>query len=650
MLKRLKFSAAAVVMAGVVVPLAWTEGAWATPQPYRPGPGVVLPPPAMASNMRVQTQSSPVKVQVLNLPKGRSAVIDLPTDAADVFVSNPAVADAVLRTPRRIFVLGVAAGDSDAIFFDGMGRQIMNLSIRVDAGTDQLADTVHRLFPHSHVEVQSLNGQVVLSGMAESDGQADQLLRLAQSFADKPEHVVNLMTIAGKDQVTLKVRIVEVNRTTIKQLGFDTSAVLGQVGGVQYAFSHAPTYGINNKLLGGITGGYKVDTTSQPVAGWPFGQVNSIQAMSALTGAGIKAGDLAGAVNSYLAGGSGLSAAQSSAISGYLANIVASTNVTVTDAATGLSHTVNAANSGISAANLQSLTAAYLSGGNGLTNDQTQWLNQFNKVLPQFNASTYYSLSAGQDSTWVDKNNPANYVGTGRAGTSGLNQGNAMIQAFERVGLVRTLAEPNLTTTSGEAAKFLAGGEFPVPVAQDSQGRITVEFKPFGVGLGFTPVVLSGGLISMKISTEVSELSNTGALQLSSTLTLPALSVRRAEDTVELQSGSSMMIAGLLQSKYKQSIDSLPGLTTLPVLGELFRSRDFQNDETELVVIVTPYIVKPTDPDRMQTPADNLEIADDLETVFMGHLNKVIKEKKGLPPQSADTAAPYQAPVGYVIE
>ena len=148
----------------------------------------------------------------------------------------------------------------------------------------------------------------------------------------------------------------------------------------------------------------------------------------------------------------------------------------------------------------------------------------------------------------------------------------------------------------------------------------------------------------------MSELTNTGAFTSNSTLTIPALSVRRAETSVEMQSGSSLMIAGLLKTEYKQTVDSLPGITTLPVIGALLRSRDFQNDETEMVVIVTPYIVSPTDPNNMQTPADNLQIAGDLTTVFMGRVNKVIKDKTGAAGPTTAPSQPYQAPVGYVIE
>jgi pilus assembly protein CpaC len=219
-----------------------------------------------------------------------------------------------------------------------------------------------------------------------------------------------------------------------------------------------------------------------------------------------------------------------------------------------------------------------------------------------------------------------------------------------------------LTAVSGEAAKFLAGGEFPVPVGEDNTGRVTVEFKQFGVGLGFTPVVLSGGRISLKVSTEVSELTNLGAFSLTTSntsttsagtsvttsgpsVTIPGLNVRRAETTVELPSGGAMMIAGLLQEETKQNLDSLPGLMNLPVLGALFRSRDYQSGETELVVIVTPYLVKPTSPADLQTPADGLQLADDAQTLLLGRLNKVYKT-----PPAAVAGRTYQGPVGYVIQ
>ena len=214
---------------------------------------------------------------------------------------------------------------------------------------------------------------------------------------------------------------------------------------------------------------------------------------------------------------------------------------------------------------------------------------------------------------------------------------------------MRTLAEPNLTAVSGESARFLAGGEFPVPVGQDQTGRVTIEFKPFGVGLGFTPVVLSGGRISLKLSTEFSELTNVGAFSLtngtSSSVVVPGLNVRRTETTVELPSGGGMMISGLLQSVTKQTLDALPGMMQLPVLGALFRSRDFVNNESELVVIVTPYLVKPVSPDQLQTPADGLQIASDIQTTLLGKLNTAYGHFPAKTPAST-----YQGPYGYVVD
>ncbi|MBU4434396.1 MAG: type II and III secretion system protein family protein, partial [Alphaproteobacteria bacterium] len=204
-------------------------------------------------------------------------------------------------------------------------------------------------------------------------------------------------------------------------------------------------------------------------------------------------------------------------------------------------------------------------------------------------------------------------------------------------------------SVNGENADFLAGGEFPVPTGRDDKGNILIEFKPFGVRLAFRPIVLSPGRISLQLSTEVSELTNQGAFTLGGTasnaLVIPALSVRRANTTVELPSGGSLMIAGLLQQTNKQTIDSIPGMTNMPVLGALFRSRDFLNGETELVIIITPYIVDPTRPQNLQTPADGLQIAGDMSTALLGRLNQVVKA-----PAGANAGRAYQGPVGYVIE
>jgi pilus assembly protein CpaC len=504
--------------------------------PVQAQPVPVIEAPPTGGTVKVDIGGAATRV--LSLPRGKSAVIELPVDARDVLVSDPKVAEAVLSTPRKIFILGQGAGTTDAVFFDSAGRQLLRLDIRVSQDVAALADVVNRVIPGAAVKVEAVNDNIVLSGQVANAGDADKVVRLAQGYVAKPELVLNMLSIAGRDQVMLKVRIVEVNRSVIKQLGFNLNEVLGQVGANQWLAGITPTYSVNGSLLGGVTGGYQINTTTQPELQVPCG-------------AGFPTGSLCPAVV------------------------------------------------------------------HGPTSGYSNW----NAATPQTTA-----------------------------GSTGVNKASAMIQAFERVGLVRTLAEPNLTAVSGESAKFLAGGEFPVPVSQDNNGRVTVEFKPFGVGLGFTPVVMSDGRISLKLSTEVSELSSVGAFTLassnnSSLLSVPALTVRRDETTVEMPSGGAMMIGGLLQSTTKQTLDSAPGLMQLPVLGALFRSRDFQNNESELVVLVTAYIVKPVRPDQLATPADGLVIASDLDTNILGRLNKSL----GKAPKAGETQT-YQGPYGYVVD
>ena len=182
-------------------------------------------------------------------------------------------------------------------------------------------------------------------------------------------------------------------------------------------------------------------------------------------------------------------------------------------------------------------------------------------------------------------------------------------------GLITTLAEPNLTAISGETASFLAGGEFPIPVSQ-GLASISIEYKQYGVGLAFTPIVLADGRISMRVRPEVSELSDAGSVKFGGYI-IPALTTRRAETTVELGSGQSFMIAGLLQNRNTNNINKAPFLGDIPILGTLFRSTKFQRDESELVIIVTPYLVKPVS-NHLATPADGYRAPDDAQQVFLG--------------------------------
>jgi len=430
--------------------------------------------------------------QLVNLPRGSSMAVDLPADARDVIVSNPAVAEAVLHSPRRITIIGLAPGETDAVFLDASGRAILSLRVRVDAGVSALQDTLSRTLPGVNVRAEAVNDSILLTGTVSSPGEADRVTQIARAFVSGPEKVINMMTIEGSDQVTVRARVIEVQRTAVKQLGFDVNAILNTIGD-GLSLSNVATFAVSGSQLGG-------------------GQI------------------------------------------------------------------------------------------------------------------TY---------------NDANNDGEGVTGT---------IKAFERTGLIRILAEPNATSVSGESAEFLAGGEFPVPVGRDDRGNILIEFKPYGVRLAFRPIVLSGGRISLQLSTEVSELTTNGAFTLGGTgpnaLVIPALAVRRTSNTVELPSGGSLMIAGLLREDTRQNIDQLPGIGALPVLGGLFRSRDYLSGETELVIIIDAFIVSPTSPNAMQTPADGLVVSGDLQTLLFGRLT----ERYGVPAPQAGAAPGWQGPVGYVIE
>lgn len=244
----------------------------------------------------------------------------------------------------------------------------------------------------------------------------------------------------------------------------------------------------------------------------------------------------------------------------------------------------------------------------------------------------------------TDDNGPAGAL-AGRFSNGDIDI-NGLVDALEREGFLTVLAEPNLTALSGETAAFLAGGEFPVPVGADN-GDIQIEFKQFGVSLAFTPTVLSGQRISLRVRPEVSDLSDNGAIVLDN-IRIPALATRRAETTVELASGQSFAIGGLISSSTKSSLEKFPGLGDLPVLGPLFRSTRFQREESELVIIVTPYLVRPAST-RLSTPLDRLRQPSELERLLEGRL----VSRRVAP--GAGGSAPANAPrlvggAGFIIE
>jgi len=221
------------------------------------------------------------------------------------------------------------------------------------------------------------------------------------------------------------------------------------------------------------------------------------------------------------------------------------------------------------------------------------------------------------------------------------------LDALAEEGLVNLLAEPNLTALSGETATFLAGGEFPIPVAADDD-EIEIEFKEFGISLAFTPTVLSGRRISLRVRPEVSELTEEGAITIQG-LRIPALATRRAETTVELGSGQSFMIGGLLSNNVQNAVRKFPGLGDLPVLGTLFRSQSFQSNETEVVIVVTPYLVRPVSEQRMASPTDGYETPSDLERILEGRLHSArIQPGKGGP--IGPDGQRLMGPMGFVLD
>jgi pilus assembly protein CpaC len=495
------------------------------------------------------------------LPFGKSAIIDLPADARDILISNPEVADATVRTARRAYVIGRQLGQTNIFFFDANGRQIANVEIRVEPDVEPLNGILARHSTDSQIRAEAVNGSIVLSGSARSAADADRARQIATQYLATTggsggageNRVVNLIQVQGSEQVLVRVRVVEMSRTLVRQLGINVNyeEMINQLVGDDDFLSAATSNGfsINGRVLGGLAASGGVASNILRPNGYAY----------------------PGAV---------------------------------------VDPTVTTGNAGV---------AGY-----------------------QFDPST------GQE-TW----GPAHIESSRRT--------DASIEAFERAGLLRVLAEPNLTAISGEAARFLAGGEFPVPVNSED-GQITVEFKPFGVGLAFTPVVMSGGRISLKVATEVSELTSDGAISTGDTpirnqdgsttvirgINIPALQVRRAETTLEMSSGSSMVLAGLIQERTRHALEGVPGVMNTPILGSLFRSRDFINSETELVIIVTPYLVRPTSPERLRTPADGFRNPSEGESLFTGRLNALYRPARS--EGGEGDQATLHGPHGHVIE
>ncbi len=412
------------------------------------------------------------------LSVGEGEMINLSRSIADVWVSNPAVADVHVSSARQLNLFGKSIGEGTVIATAADGSVVYATNVRVSQNISSVNDVLRAAMPDSDISVTTIGQVAVLNGTVASPQDAAQaqsivttLLNPGKKEGDALDILpINRLRTATPLQVNLRVKIAEVNRSTLKQIGV-------------------------NLLTRDTTGGFQ----------FGIGQGNP---------------------GSFGSPGSGNTPA-----------VPRSFNVSP------LGTTLSAAGKLFGLDLLSSLDLA------------------------------------------------------------------------ESDGLVTTLAEPNLTALSGETASFLAGGEFPIPISQ-SLGSISIEYKQYGVGLAFTPIVLADGRISMRVRPEVSELSNEGSVRLND-FVVPALTTRRAETTVELGSGQSFMIAGLLRNAATNDISKAPFLGDLPILGALFRSTRFRRSETELVIIVTPYLVRPVS-GQLAAPTDGLRMPSDGDRVWEG--------------------------------
>lgn len=425
--------------------------------------------------------------EVVPLTLNKTLELKLPSAVRDVIVGSPTIADVVVRSPTQLFLVGKTIGNTNVFLLDATGKIIERFEVNVHPDTDSVKQALNTVLGGEPIEVTSAGDSIVLSGSVSSDGVVQRANSVARRFVDEDAKIINMLRVANEQQVMLRVRVAEVSKTAIKNLGID--------------------WNLSNIALGD------------------------------------------GAINAVLPGVTALT-----------------TPATIAGSATNL----------------------------------------------------------------------------GPIGSLDVT-----LSMLEQQNLARSLAEPNLVTVSGEVANILVGGETPIPVEQDNQG-ITVEFKPFGVALSFLPVVLDSGRISLKIGTEVSSLDNTNQVTICANCSpISGLKVRRASSVVELPSGGSLMMGGLLSNDITNGLKGIPGAMDIPVLGQLFRSNGFQHNETELVITVTALMVKPVQPKLLALPTDGFAPSSDLDFYFLGHLQNIYVKQ---PVPTGHNAPTLQGPIGYIIQ
>jgi pilus assembly protein CpaC len=518
------------------------------------------------------------RTERIEVTKGKSLMVEFPFRLRDVLVSNPQMLDAIVQSSDRVFLLAKNIGEVNVFFFDEKGDHALTLDVDVSGGKGLLA-TSRKDDRSSERALQSLNETLadLVPGSRIVTKRVGQSLILTGSVP----------TASASTQATTIAR--EFARALVSQTKTETTHESTSVG----QYSSAAQAGDNS--TSGDTGGQtdvasRTRTSSPP----PPPKENKL-VINLLTIEGQEQVMIQVVVAEV----------QRSIMKQFGINLGAQIN------------------SGNFATALLTENALPLTAAAGLGK----------LPIPGLGTGTGAGcLAGGTLCSW--NQGPA----SGTYGNSGLNGGfgsannrmNYAMRMLERDGLIRTLAEPNLTAVSGETAKFLAGGEYPIPVV-DASGQQSVTYKEYGVGVAFTPMVLSEGRISLKIETEVSELTDVGGVTLSS-ISIPALKKRQAKSTVELPSGGTLALAGLLSEDTRKNIDGFPGLKDMPVLGTLFRSNDFIKSETELVILVTPYMVKPVARQKFAKPDDGFAPASDLKFNFLGHMNRVYG--KDIPPPS----------------
>ena len=460
--------------------------------------------PAQASKLDVPdlyAKSGPTAPDiVLNLGKGQ--VFPVEGAVSDVMVGNASIAEVTPLKSGNIYLVGLTIGDTNIITIDAEGNQIAEYDVHVTYDLVALRSMIGRLFPEEDVSIEAVNSQVLVTGHVSTPAQSAKIMNLVASYVGEVQEeraevadqlVENMMNVRGNQQVMLRVKIAEISRNILKELGVETS----------------------------------------------FNDPDELSSISLFGDNEI--------VQSSIFGADPPGSAE-------------------TDPLLAISNLINGSQT-------------------GLTEDP------------------FSTLSVLGDST-----------------INGIGLVNVVLNMLEQDNLANILAEPNLTAISGQQAGFLAGGEFPVPVGRDQRGNVVLEFRPFGVSLNFVPRVMSPDRISLQLNTEVSSLDFDSAVTLAE-INVPGLDVRRAETTVELPSGGSLMIGGLIQSEMVKGLSGLPGIMNTPVLGDLVKSDSFQREETELVVIVTAYLVEPY-ADETQALVIPRQQTDHLAQAFLANLRR----------------------------